>query len=69
MTKKPNPKPTTTREAILERIEQFLVKNPSISPEGFGWAAIKDASLVERLRSGKDITTRKLDDILKYMGR
>lgn len=58
---------TTTRGKLLELIEKHLAANPHITPEGFGWAAIKDSFLVTRLRNGGDITTGKLDAIIKYL--
>ena len=63
-------KPTYgTRDRLMALIEEYLIINPHMSAEGFGWATIKDASLVARLREGKDITTRKLDDILFFIGQ
>lgn len=56
-----------TIDALLYDIERFLEANPHISEESFGWFSIKQSNLLERLRSGGDITTRKLDAIIAYM--
>lgn len=61
-------KPGTTRQWLISKIDEFIALNPHYDDESFGWKAVKDASLVGRLRSGKDITTRKLDDIIAFLG-
>lgn len=67
MSQKPIQKPpSSTREALLQKIEDYLARNPGMSAEGFGWATIKDTRLVGRLRDDGDISTRKLDAILLY---
>lgn len=33
----------------------------------FGWKTIKDNSLVARLKAGGDVTTAKMDAILRYI--
>lgn len=58
--------PMSSREWLLRRIELHMVKG-GMSPEAFGWASVKDATLVPRLRAGKDVTTRKMDAIIAYM--
>lgn len=58
-------KQKTTRSAILAVIEKYLLTH-AMEAEAFGWAAAKDSKLVSRLRKGGDITTRKLDDILRF---
>lgn len=58
----------TTREWLIYRIDEFLENNPHITAECFGWRAIQDTKLVGRLRAGSDVTTRKLDRIIAYMG-
>jgi hypothetical protein len=60
-------KPASTLEWLNGQVEAYLIKNPHVSPEGFGWASIRDSSLVGRLRAGKDVTTRKLDALVRYM--
>lgn len=60
-------KPASTIEWLRTRVEEFLVKNPHITDECFGWRAVKDTKLVGRLRGGRDVTTRKLDRIIAYM--
>jgi hypothetical protein len=60
-------KPTSSIQWLLGKIEEFLKNNPTISPEGFGWACSRDTSLVERLRAGGDVTTRKMDVIIAYL--
>jgi hypothetical protein len=59
----------STREWLTARVSDFLKKNPKITPEQFGWLAIRDASLVGRLKKGGDVTTRKLDDIIRFMSK
>lgn len=56
-------------EWLLDQIEQFLKANASagLTAEGFGWKAIGDPSLVKRLRQGGDVTTRKMDKIIRYL--
>jgi len=61
------PKPATTRGKLLELIDAFLAKNPRTTPEGFGWQAIGDSTLVLRLRNGGDVTTAKMDAVIRYM--
>lgn len=58
---------TSTLEWLLAQIEAYLKKNPHLTPAGFGWVAIRDTSVVERLRQGKDVTTRKFDALVRYM--
>lgn len=62
-----NKKPVSTVEWLIEQIDVFLTNNAPMSEESFGWHAIKDTSLVGRLRSGGDVTTRKLDRIIAYL--
>lgn len=57
----------STREALLARIDQFLEDHPDISPNQFGAWSIGDSGLVDRLRKGGDVTTGKLDQILRYL--
>lgn len=65
-TEEENRKPT--RVWLLEQIELFLSNNPSMSPEGFGWNACRNTSLVERLRKGGDTTTTNLDKVIAFLG-
>lgn len=67
MAKTKETKPKSTREWLLLQVEAFLKNNPHIDPESFGWRSVKDSSLVDRLRAGKDVTTRKLDMLIAYM--
>lgn len=57
----------TTREWLIAQMEAFLQKNPSYTEQSFGWAALRDTSVLERLKKGGDITTRKLDAIIAFM--
>jgi hypothetical protein len=59
--------PKTTRDCLLKDIAKYLDEHPTMTSESFGWFAVGDSSLVARLKTGKDITTRKLDKILAYM--
>ncbi len=66
----PNPQETarkTTIESLLDHIDQFLEANPHITEESFGWFSCKQSNLLERLRDGGDITTRRLDSIIAFM--
>lgn len=76
MASKKQTKPTKTpakaqrsRDVLLAMIEQHLATYVNVTPEGFGWAAIKDTRLVPRLRDGGDITTGKMDDVLLYLAK
>lgn len=68
MPKTKQAKPTSSREWLLKRIEAYLVQ-AQIDAETFGWVAVRDSSLVGRLRAGKDVTTRKMDAIIAYMAK
>lgn len=57
----------TTKTCLLTAIDEYLEAHPDMTAEGFGWYAVQDSSLVERLRKGKDVTTRKLDKILAFI--
>ncbi len=66
------PPANTTRGTLLVMVEQHLDAagiNTDEGAAGFGWAAIKDSRLVDRLRNGGDITTAKLDDVVKYLNQ
>ena len=65
--KKEPPIFTSTRDKLLYRIEVFLDKRPYLTEAQFGKEAIGDTQLVNRLRAGKDITTRNLDAINKVL--
>ncbi len=67
MAKTKEKKPSSTREWLLQQVEAHLARNPGLDPESFGWRSVKDSSLVDRLRAGKDVTTRKLDALIAYM--
>ena len=56
-------------EAYLAAANKGCSKDaPRVTAEAFGWAAIKDSKLVKRLRDGGDVTTGKLDAVIKYLG-
>ncbi len=57
----------STLEWLIHQIDQYLKINPGVTEAAFGWAAIKDTGLVERLREGGDVTTRKFDALVRYM--
>lgn len=59
--------PTSTLEFLNIKIEQFLAQNPHIPAPTFGKVSAGDTNLVRRLRDGCDVSTRKLDAILRYM--
>jgi len=56
----------STKEVLLEKIDKFIATN-DISEATFGKLTINDTGLVNRLRSGGDITTTKLDAILRFL--
>lgn len=62
-------KPKSTVEWLLQQIDDYRAKNPSMSEATFGWNAIGSTGLVPRLRAGGDVTTRKFDAIVRYMGK
>ena len=57
----------TTRDWLIAQIEGFLKNNPTYTEQSFGWAALRDTSILKRLKNGGDITTRKLDAIIAFM--
>lgn len=62
-----NMSPQTTKACLLIAIDEYLGARPEITEESFGWFAVQDSTLISRLRSGKDVTTRKLDKILAFI--
>lgn len=55
---------------LLEQIEEFLTLNDMANDGNtFGWLVSKDATLVQRLRDGGDISTSKMDDVIAFMQR
>lgn len=53
---------------LLELIEEFLTINEMDNDgNAFGWQAIKDRTVVTRLRDGGDVSLTKMDDILAFM--
>lgn len=61
------PQRQSTRAYILGRIEAFLLANPTVSAEGFGWFACRQTGLVACLRRGGDTKTANLDKIIDYL--
>lgn len=59
--------PKTSKSLLIEAIDQFLARNPEMDATSFGWKTIKDNSLVARLKAGGDVTTAKMDAILRYI--
>lgn len=59
--------PKSSLEWLMRQIDAYLAKNKQVSEAAFGWASIKDTGLVERLRGGGDVTTRKFDALVRYM--
>jgi hypothetical protein len=60
----------TTRAWLLHNIHRFLDANLAhgwLDGEAFGWAACRDSGLWERLESGGDVRTSKMDDILAFI--
>lgn len=68
MTKQlPPPDYDASLKALLSAIEGFLEANPSVTPADFGHRAARDTGLVERLRKGGDVTTRKWIRIISFI--
>ncbi len=55
-----------TRKKLLEEIHDF-VSATGMTLDALGRAAVGDGRLVERLRAGRDIGTKKLDRIRAWM--
>lgn len=60
-------KHSSSIEWLLADIEKFLVNNPSVTAECLGWWTVRDTKLVDRLRGGGDVTTRKMDKIIAFL--
>jgi hypothetical protein len=58
---------SSSAQWLLHQVESYLAENPDVTAEGFGWRAIKDPRLVSRLRTGGDITTGKMDQVIRYL--
>lgn len=56
----------STNEQILRRIEAYC-RDHKISETAFGRASVKDGHLVRRLRGGKSVTTKRLDQIEAFL--
>lgn len=63
----PRPLFESTIENVLYDLEQFCKANPYVTEEQVGWFCLKQRNLMERLRGGGDITTRKLDKVLRWL--
>ena len=59
----------SSRDMLLAMIEEFLAERPFKTHQSFGWAATRDSGLVQRLREGKDVTTRVMDNVLSYINQ
>jgi hypothetical protein len=57
----------STIEAVLARVDIYLELHPEIDEGSFGWYACGDSALIPRLRKGGDITTKRLDMIMKFL--
>lgn len=62
-----NKKYSSSIEWLRDQVEEFLINNPEITAECFGWWAVQDTKLVGRLREGADVTTRKMDRIIAFL--
>lgn len=58
----------STRDRLLHDIERF-VERTGITARTFGKRAVNDNRLVERLRSGLDVTTQTMDSCYEFMRR
>lgn len=60
--------PGSTVKQLLVDIEEFMTMN-NMDNDGnyFGWLAIKDRTVVQRLRDGGDVGTTKMDTIYAFM--
>lgn len=52
---------------LLSEIDAFLARHPEIAPSTFGRKAVNDGKLIDRLRSGGDITTRRADRVRQFI--
>ena len=55
-----------TKHPLLTEIDKFL-KSSGMSAYTFGFKSSKDGRLVERLRAGSDIGTRKAERIKRWI--
>jgi hypothetical protein len=55
-----------TQDEFLKRIESFLVSH-NMKPSAFGWAAVKDPSLVMDLRKGRSPSLNLVARVQKFM--
>lgn len=55
-----------TTESLLEEITAFCARY-GMSETAFGLAVARDGHLVRRLRDGKSMTTRRLDQVKNFM--
>ena len=57
-----------TAKRLLVDIENFMDLN-DMDNDGnyFGWLAIKDRTMVQRLRDGGDVSTSKMDEIYSFI--
>lgn len=53
---------------LMALIEDFLTIN-GMENDGnsFGWLALKDRTLVERMRGGGDLSTTKMDKVIAFL--
>lgn len=52
---------------LKAQLQQFLKNNPCLTPEGLGWKAVGDPSMVVRVLAGGDVTTSTMDRIIHYL--
>lgn len=56
----------STNQILLSEIEAFLERH-KMAPTVFGVAAVSDGHLVRKLKSGRGITTNKMDRIRDFI--
>jgi len=52
---------------LIMAIDTFQSYNTGLSDETLGWKSIGDSSVVGRLRSGGDVTTKKYEDLRDFL--
>lgn len=52
---------------LLSEIDAFLARHPEIAPSTFGRKAVNDGKLIDRLRAGGDLTTRRAAKVRDFI--
>lgn len=57
----------TIASTLLTQIDRFLDRHPEMTATSLGVLAVKDGTIVGRLRRGQTITVRNADRLCAYM--